>query len=114
MNLTGRCKRCNRDLHLDQLLRPGTYGRCPWCGAMLVRHYTPLLPRLVEEAQAAGTELGRILRLLSSGWCDFEINEASVLRPIESSFLDRPEKAVRDEASAPVVLTRGRADERAA
>jgi hypothetical protein len=106
MKLTGKCKHCDRNLLLTQLLQPGTVGKCPWCGAMLVRHYTVLLPRLIDEAERAGGELGRVLGLLSAGWTGFRINDHSILGPIEASLLDRDESAQDpDEAIAPVSVT---------
>jgi hypothetical protein len=92
MKLMGKCKHCDRDLLLTQLLEADTIGRCPWCGAMLVRHYTMLLPRLIAEAERSGQDLGRILRLLSGGWAGFQLNEGSD-GPIEASLLDQDQSA---------------------
>jgi hypothetical protein len=115
MNLMGKCKHCDRDLLLTQLLESGTVGRCPWCGAMLVHHYTALLPRLIDEAERAGRELGRALRLLSDGWTGFKIDDRTILGPIAASLLDRDEgDQSGDEAIATAAVTRRTECERAA
>jgi hypothetical protein len=88
MKLMAKCRYCERDLLLSLLVEPTTAGRCPWCGASLVRrHYTMLLPRLIDEAERAGQKLGSALRMLSEGWTGTQINKGSVLGPIEASIL---------------------------
>ena len=107
MKLMGKCKYCARDFLLTQLLESGTVGRCPWCGAMLVNHYTALLPRLIDEAERAGRELERALRLLSDGWTDFQIDDRTILEPIAASLLDRDEgDQSGDEELAAAEVTR--------
>jgi hypothetical protein len=82
-----KCKNCDRDL-LTQLLEPGAVGRCPWCGSMLVRNYTTLLPRLIDEVESSGGNLERALRLLT-GWTGFQIKGSSVLGRLEAALRDQ-------------------------
>lgn len=100
MKLMGKCQRCDRDLLLEQLLVPGGATRCPWCGAGFARHYSMLLHRLIPEIERAGRELTRNLNVLAGDWTGFELNERSVLGPIE--------RALDIGANAEVPAKRGR------
>jgi hypothetical protein len=85
MRIMAVCSNCQRDLLLSQLVEgPQISGRCPWCGALLAPHYTPLLVDAVRRAERAGADLVRALAQLGEGWPALQIRSGSVLDPIRT------------------------------
>lgn len=85
MRIMAVCNNCQRELLLSQLVEgPQISGRCPWCGALLAPHYTPLLVDAVRRAERAGAELVRALAQLGEGWARLQIRSESVLDPIRA------------------------------
>lgn len=80
MKIKGTCRRCGRELLVEQVVGAG--GACPWDGEPLQADYAVVLVDALRDAEAAASALEASLERIADMAPDLSIDEASMLEPL--------------------------------
>lgn len=84
MKIKGTCRRCGRDLLVEQVVDAG--GRCPWDGEPLQADYAVVLVDTLRDAERAASSLEAALEQLADLGPEMGIDEASVIDPLRANL----------------------------
>jgi hypothetical protein len=87
MSINARCRSCNRELLLGQLVQSSDGFRCPVCGFALAPAYATMAPGVVARVMAAQAALVTALAELGSMTGDrLRLDQATIVDPIANAL----------------------------
>jgi hypothetical protein len=87
MSINARCRSCNRELLLGQLVQSSDGFRCPFCGFALAPAYATMAPGVVARVMAAQAALVTALAELGSMTGDrLRLDQATIVDPIANAL----------------------------
>ena len=87
MSINARCRSCNRELLLGQLVQSSDGFRCPFCGFAFAPAYATMAPGVVAQVMAAQTALVTALAELGSMTGDrLRLDQATIVDPIANTL----------------------------
>lgn len=84
MKIKGRCRRCDREVLIEQILEGG--GTCPWDGRPLQEDYAVVLVDSLRDAQDAGDALESALEKIADLESDLDLDVDSVLVDVRAAL----------------------------
>ena len=87
MSINARCRSCNRELLLGQLVQPSNGFRCPVCGFAFAPAYATVAPGVAARVMAAQAALVTALAELGSMTGDrLRLDRATIIDPIANTL----------------------------
>ena len=87
MSINARCRSCNRELLLGQLVQPSVGFRCPFCGFAFAPAYATVAPGVTARVMAAQAALVTALAELGSMTGDrLRLDQATIVEPIANTL----------------------------
>jgi hypothetical protein len=93
VKIKGTCKRCGRDLMVEQVIDAG--GACPWDGEPFNGDYAVTLVDALRDAVRAGSELERAIETVAALRPEFTLDAESVLGKLRADITGLQQNLIR-------------------